>query len=62
MFQMFVGFAAMEANWTASGLGYRAKTDKEPENYNALRMVRIQAFEMMQNPIEAIGHWNIGSQ
>ena len=49
----------MEANFIASGLSYRPKSEKEPECYNRRRMVRIFAFEMMKSPVEATGNWNI---
>ena len=51
----------MEANFIASGISYRAKTEKTPETYNHLRWVRIWAFETMQHPMDATGNWNIGS-
>ena len=51
----------MESNFIASGIGYRAKTEKTAETYNHLRWVKIWAFETMQHPMDATGNWNIGS-
>ena len=51
----------MEANFVASGISYRAKTEKTPETYNHLRWVKVWAFETMQHPMDATGNWNIGS-
>lgn len=59
MFELFVAFCAMEANFIACGIGYRTKTEKEPENFNTIRMGRIFDFEMMQNPVEGTNNWNI---
>lgn len=40
-YQLYAGFAASEAIFMASGLGYRAKTERTAETYNAIRCVKI---------------------
>ena len=50
MYMMFVGFCSQEANLIASGMSYRAKTEKSVEEFNTIRTVNIYNFEIMQSP------------
>ena len=47
MYMMFVGFTSQEANLIASGMSYRAKTDRVAEEFNTIRTVNIYDFESM---------------
>lgn len=50
-FNLFIGFTSQEANMIASGLGYRGKREKEPEEFNAIRAVNIKQCEMIETPV-----------
>ena len=62
MFMMFVGFASQEACLIASGISYRPKTEKEPEEFNSLRTLQWLRFEQFISASETIGNWNIQVQ
>ena len=59
MFMMFVGFASQEATLIASGQSYRAKSEKEPEEFNSLRTLKWLTFEKFLSASETIGAWNM---
>ena len=37
IYRLYTAFGSIESNFIASGLGYRPKTEKEPEEYNSER-------------------------
>lgn len=52
----------MECSSIASGIGYRAKTEKEPEEYNTVRSINMLGFFYPSTPAEMIGSWNMRTQ
>ena len=59
---LLLAFTAMECNSIASGFGYRAKTDREPEDYNTIRTVRLIDFMTATSPAKIIASWNMTTQ
>ena len=59
MYLMFVAFASQETFMIACGIGYKAKTEKEPEQFNTIRTCNVFKFETMQDPADATGNWNM---
>lgn len=57
----YLVFGAWEANMIASGLGYRPKTEKEPEDYNTLRSVIMFKFSTGLTGTGAVNNWNMNS-
>jgi len=61
-FQLFVAFIGMEMNCIASGYGYKARTEKEPENFNTIRSVEMIKFLSATRPTQMISNWNMRTQ
>ena len=57
--RLFAAFGLMEANLIASGISYRAKRDKVPEEYNSIRHVDMYAFETSRSAAECVINWNM---
>ena len=49
----------MEMTCIASGYGYKARTEKEPENFNTIRSVEMMRFLGATTPSKAISSWNM---
>ena len=61
IFYHYFIFGMFEANMIASGLGYRAKSEKEPEEYNSVRAVRCVDFSLGIAGDHAIMNWNMNA-
>lgn len=46
----------------ASGMGYKARDEKTPEEFNSIRCCKIRNFEMSLSPVEAVSSWNMRVQ
>ena len=62
MANLFVAFTSMEANLIASGMGYQARTAKEPEEFNSIRCARIFDVLTMLDPAQCFTNWNMSVQ
>lgn len=62
MFRLNFVFMLEESCLAASGLGYKAKTEKEPEDFNTIRCCKIYEQAFATNPTEVVGNWNMRTQ
>ena len=56
---LFARFCYHEASMIASGISYRAKNEKSPEEYNSLRSVDITGFHWGETAKDSIANWNM---
>lgn len=54
-------FGAWEANMIVSGLGYRPKSEKEPEEYNSIRSVICFNFSSAITATQGVSSWNLNT-
>ena len=59
LFRSFAFYAAQEVIMIATGMGYKPRTDKAPEQFNAIRAIDISGYLFAQNPADAISSWNM---
>ena len=58
IFRLFVAFGGIESNLIATGLSYRPRTEKEPEEYNQYRAIEMIGFETALNGAQSATRWN----
>ena len=59
LYTMFAGFASLDANMIACGLGFRPETKNEPQTYNAKKNVNMFSFQFSTNGTDALANFNI---
>ena len=62
IYVLFGMFVSHEASLIACGFGYRAKQDKQPEEFNTLRSMDIGRFTFSPSCKESIAGWNMRTQ
>ena len=61
VYTMCAGFASLDANMIASGLGYRAKSKTEPETFKAKMNVNMFNFQFSINGTDALSNFNMNA-
>ena len=56
---LYARFVYHEAGLIASGIGFKAKDEKTPEEYNSIRCMDIYKHMWAPNAKEYIAHWNM---
>ena len=56
---LFARFVYHEASLIASGISYRAKNEKSPEEYNSIRCMDITNFHWGVTAKDSIANWNM---
>ena len=56
---MIYAFIQFEACLIASGISYRSKTEKEPENFNSIRCTQFRKLFFGQSVLDIIANWNL---
>ena len=57
--KLMIALSFMESFCIASGLGYRAKSEKEEEEYNSIRVVKVGHYYTMRSTALGATYWNI---
>ena len=56
--RMNFGFTFFEVSLIASGMGYKAKTEKEAENFNSIRVCQNRKLLLAGDFLEFVRLWN----
>ena len=59
IYLLFGMFISHEASLIATGIGYRAKYEKQPEDFNTLRSMDITKFTFSSSCKDSIAGWNM---
>jgi len=62
IYLLFGMFVSHEASMIACGFGYRARQEKQPEEFNTLQSMDIQKFTFSSSCKESVGAWNMRTQ
>ena len=62
VWRLLFAFGMIEANLIANGISYRAKTEKEPEEFNSIRHVKMWDFVKALTGVNIISNWNMCTQ
>ena len=59
IYNLFSRFVYHEAGLIASGMSYKAKDEKNPEEFNSIRCMDITSFNWGTTAKDSISKWNM---
>ena len=62
IYLLFGMFVSQEASLIATGIGYQARQEKQPKNFNTMRSMDISRFSFSSSCKDSIAGWNMMTQ